>query len=866
MRYHLINAAAIIGIISTLTLSTFAIKGIFPFGDRLLAWGDMSAQGIPFLYAQWDFFRHIAVSTVEWHILGGLPSWNLPTLIAPFNLPILLSERHNILQSVSLLILFKMICMALSMYVFTNRFDVPRQYKILAAVLYGSGSCAIIYYQIEYVMFDSAILFPILMLGFYRLLERGKPLLYIVMLTLTVAHSFYVGAMICTFMFFASVAIFYSTSLRAEFWSKCRLLILSTVAALGMSAMFFMPSVLSLNESDRFNAGIEGGALATYIRAIGALHIFDTQYVFDLLCWSLAFLSAACLPIAVISYSWKNLRLYHRLLFGIIMLAVFVPGTELLMHGGSHQQWPVRFVFILNFVLLEIFLAALESNPSILDNKLLKPNFLPLITQIAFVVLGVNLCRDAGNSDLALFIVVAGVVAAFLFFYGFNLRRTNRWFIFAALVTLEIFLMQYFWFAPNFANLELLPDHYNKYILNASDLALEIDQYKGNPLERTRDINNDFENNYAYVTETYALCAFHGGMSHQTKKTFRALGYSCSDRQSVFDTGGSLFTDALLNVRHSFTVKDARNPDLFDEDHSIKTVLWFNHRITLPLGLTVAHDVDIDKNTFDVQNNIFNAIIGREVELITQYPINVVDDKILINVVGRRELYLFGESQADESEPNKKKHFSLKVNGNEFVIPDNDETDNRIYPAKHNNNLIDLGAFDNQTVEIEFTTEDGYDFDGVHIGGLDIDLLRAECDALNEKNSVEIVRIDNNSIEIRRDAPDGGTIFLPIPFDVGWHCFIDGIETPTKKIFGGFIGFDAPKGNCVIELKFSTPNIQRGAGLSVVGLILALVVLRRKNFGSMFDRPLGIFYLALAVILSIAFYIIPFIAFFLPLA
>ena len=831
MRYHIINASVVTAVLIAITLSVFALKGIYPFGDRVNAWGDMTAQGLPYLYNQWDLFHNFSVASVDWHILGGVPSWNLPLLLAPFNLPILLTDRQNIFQFFSILILFKMICMALTMYAFTNRFNVQRQYKILVAVLYGSSSCVLIHYHIEYVMFDCAILFPILMLGFYRLLEQQKPLLYIVMLTLVVSKSFYVGAMVCMFMFFASLAYFYSID-REEFLSKSRLLTLSTVAALSLSALFCMPSLVSMFASDRLSSGSQIGLLKYYLNAVNKYHIFNWDYVFQQLVWAINFVCFSALPLAVTIMSRRRLSLYYKLLFIIIVLASFIPGSELLMHGGSRQEWPIRFGFVVNFVMLEIMLASIELKPSILDEPQSKKFALPIATAIAIVVLAAIGADKYGSTQVTLLTVESVVCFFWLMLYIVSIWRPTRWFIFAAMVVLEIAIMQYPWFAPKFDGYAYSKHQstthwnikeFNQYFFTAAELDRELDHSKIDRMTRARDFDGAFGNNYAFVTETNSIGAFYGGMSKPAKAVYSALGHTRTGGQYVADNGGTVFSDALINVRSVFTLDKDLGNDLYVENTDIKAVRWFDHRFKLPVGLTVDRDVDIIDNAFAFQNAIFKSITARDDRLITQYPIEVetiehhldiashprgpVEGKLILNIEGHRVIYFYGDKQDNPAEGEDRRHFTVKLNGADMFIPNLTEPENRIYPVDYNGYLIDLGTFNDETIELTFETVDDYDFnDGIHVGGLDIELMSDAFDELNRESSVAITSFGDDSVSMKVNAPDDETIFLPIPFDNGWHCMVNGADVRTKKIFGGFIGFEVPKGMNDVQLKFSMPG------------------------------------------------------------
>ena len=68
-----------------------------------------------------------------------------------------------------------------------------------------------------------------------------------------------------------------------------------------------------------------------------------------------------------------------------------------------------------------------------------------------------------------------------------------------------------------------------------------------------------------------------------------------------------------------------------------------------------------------------------------------------------------------------------------------------------------------------------------------------------------------------------------------------------------------------VQLKFLTPGIDRGLLVSAFGLPLAIMVWRRKDFASALDLPIGCMYLMLAIGLTLAMYVVPLIAFLLPI-
>lgn len=868
MRYHLTNAAAVVGVLCAIALANFAFKGIYPFGERVFAWGDLTQQGIPFLYGTWDVLNGAASPYFQWHILGGIGAGAPPIFLIPFHLPLLFIDRADIFFAVSIVILYKMCLMGLTMYAFATRFEVQRSSKILAGVLYGSGACVLIHYQIEGVMFDSAILFPILMLGFRRLLENDRPLLYIGMLALFVAKNFYVGAMICMFMFFASLAWLFDRyffdrdrfdrTLRAEFSSKCRLLTLSTLAGLLIAALFWLPSIFSLASSDRLTAGTQGGLLDTYLRAITKTSFFSLDYFANLLLWAACFFMGSGLMLAALHSGWRTLSLWHKLSLAIILGAMIIPGTELLWHGGSRLMWPIRFGFILTFVLIEIFLAVEQKKPPNSDAQNSNAAILTAIEIAVFMPLCYFLYCD--NQVDLMFDCVFSLPLCFLF-YRFAPRNWKP-----IAVAFELFCLQLFWIGFPFAKIYPVInveesfwtlDVYNRYLSTATELGRELDRSKLNPLVRARDFENAFNNNYALVSNTYSIGAFYGGVSKRVKETYSALGYGRSTVQRVLDSGGTLFSDALLNVRSAFTLETSLNPELYVEDRSIRSVRWFEHRYTLPPGMMISKDVELEHDPFAFQNEIFRSIANRNDELIEEYPLEIVDGRARLRIDGRRELYLYGDDQWGERY--NQRRFSMRLDGRDVRVPNLTSPDNLIYPAEFNSNLIDLGTFRDETIELEFRSEDGYDFEGIHVGGLDLDKMISAFEEINSRSTVERIDVGFDSISIGQRGSSGGVMFLPVPFDRSWHCEINGVEAQIKPVFGNFIGLEVPRGDNSIVLKYS-PDRSRGWMWSAMGLLLAIVVVRLKKFNAAIDLAFGVFYVMIGAVLLLAVYVIPLIA------
>ena len=62
-----------------------------------------------------------------------------------------------------------------------------------------------------------------------------------------------------------------------------------------------------------------------------------------------------------------------------------------------------------------------------------------------------------------------------------------------------------------------------------------------------------------------------------------------------------------------------------------------------------------------------------------------------------------------------------------------------------------------------------------------------------------------------------------IPYDEGWHVYIDDKEVETYSQYNTFLGFDIPEGNHKIKLKYKIPYFKEGTIISISTLVLFII-------------------------------------------
>ena len=79
-------------------------------------------------------------------------------------------------------------------------------------------------------------------------------------------------------------------------------------------------------------------------------------------------------------------------------------------------------------------------------------------------------------------------------------------------------------------------------------------------------------------------------------------------------------------------------------------------------------------------------------------------------------------------------------------------------------------------------------------------------------------------------ANGDGLLLVAIPNEEGWNAYIDGNKVDTYKVDYGFVGIVVPEGEHKIELKYTTPKMNIGIILSIIGIMnLVLIILTKKE-------------------------------------
>lgn len=123
-------------------------------------------------------------------------------LASPFNLIFLLLGKESIVAGFTIIAVAKIALCAVTMTHFLSYKDGVKSrgiHIIAISVAYALSNYVVGYYW-NVMWLDCILIFPLIMLGFVRLMEQGDPKMYALSLFYALYCNYYIGFIICVFL------------------------------------------------------------------------------------------------------------------------------------------------------------------------------------------------------------------------------------------------------------------------------------------------------------------------------------------------------------------------------------------------------------------------------------------------------------------------------------------------------------------------------------------------------------------------------------------------------------------------------------------------------------------------------------------
>ncbi len=845
-------------IVAAFLLVVYGLKGIYPFGTGVIDWGDMYEINTPIFYYFYDVIKGNASLLYSFSAAGGMNFWGVFAffLTSPFSFLVLLFPRENIVYATSIILLFKMMLVALTAYIFFNRTfkKLDEFYKTILSVMFAfSGYTLILYTNIMWL--DVMILFPILLIGLRELLDNHHPFGFLFTLAAIIYLNFYLSYMVLLFVFFASAVYMVYYVPKGRRFRGVFLLGCSTLGALGLCSFIIIPVGLQVMGSSR----VKPGLLSMLTDGVLSNMLDKLSYFF-----------CSALVLTLVLLLLQKLKIHRKFIgFSLSLLVltaiqVVINPINKIWHAGSYASFPYRYAFIPLFILFMMAAYYLqevwETEPKVrltsvgrLVGGVVCAGFLVAVL-LAFV-----LTFSSNQETIAKLTLHKGTTTFFvllalclmlmvIYFVGVKLYKGHRTgkAVLCGAMAVEILLNSFLYIG--------IPSQ-NTLVQNSNQLVTTLQQTKlGEEGEfyRVKDRNELLNYNASLMYSQNSLAHFTSFTNKDYMRTMKQLGYS-SVWTIPSSVDGTLFTDSLLCNEYVISTQnlDSRLYDLVDKQTLYKV---YRYKYAMPLGFLLgdsaveAAKIDETDTVFQTQNKLFLVLGNQEHRLFDTYDYTLVDltakegkdgkttftptgkdssgyINFTASVTNRQMLYLDLLGDLDNA-VNSGIHNQMKVYVNGSLITTSIQQNGTIgedcFPATYHNGLLELGLYENQVVQVKVEVPKEITLKEAVLGGLNVDTFTAYASSVKQAGDI---KAEGSSITAKVTAAgEDSSLVLAIPYDKGWHCTINDKKAEIVKTMGDLMAVPLVDGENVISISYTPPGLGVGSVLSLFFLVAILLL------------------------------------------
>lgn len=773
---------------------TCAVKGIYPFGTKVLSIGDMGEQTIPIYTFLWDVMHGDKSIFFDWNTglgnnMAGIISHF--ALISPFNFFFFFIPRDFIELSMFYFFLLKLLGITGSIYFVVRRWFPHIRTTMICAfcMLYVFSPFFVDYYRFPSWL-DSVFVFPLIIYFYFELMhEKGRGIGYIICLSLAAVMSFQHTFMLVILLVFTTGGLVISDR---EKYGKgiMRLLVLSVVGAL-LSACVWLPGVMQIFTASRFDGN----------RSV--IDLFSTVYIFNPSKW-MKIINIG-LPIGLACCMVKDIRKNKALRWFfymdiILVLPIILESTNLLWHGGSYQGYTMRFAYMLTFWMI---VTGLYCYQELDDKELVKsiPVFCQWIITGVFALLIIGLSYYVNNHTISVLLVLmivllfAGIGASVLWIKGTGYSML----VLVSAVAISLAMMG--------NKITPITDMFDSGVLLNNEI---YEQEEPSPvLDRIKMLTAIVSQNYPLYLQKSAIGNYNASEASEQIESMTDIGYA-EIGYRMSDYGGTIFSDALLGIKEAIGTE--ADSELYTAKVQYGDNVIYLPKYTYEDGILIQQNWDEtvigNENPFVWQKAMAESVLGTE--LLTLYETKT--DTLDIRVDEESILYCYvpGALQPE-------------VTINKIIVTDQDtghQTEKVFHESGWENGIVSLGIYNGQNLQISFDKSE--EVDTIFLAVLPLNKLE-EYQPSYAGNFHYTAGGHSMNINLT-DASEGDRLFLSIYHDRGWRCYVNDREIEIDTFLTGSMVIPLAEGDNDIRLVFYPKGLKEGILCSVLGIILFTIL------------------------------------------
>lgn len=793
-------------------------RGVYPFGNQCLLHVDMYHQYCPFFTEMMEKIKEGGSFLYSWKL--GLGADFIAAyayyLSSPLNWFLAFCPPNNVIEFMTILILLK-IAVAGGTFGFylKEHFGVNDVRLCVFATAYAlSGFVAAYSWNIMWM--DSIAIVPLIVLGLERLMKNGNVSLYTTTLAISIISNYYISIIICIFL-----VLYFFLLLLEEKENRVKGTVRFAGASLlagGMGAVLIIPEAILLGYAST-SGNTFPDKIEWYFNIVAELarSCFLTEVYIGKDHWPNLYCGAFALLFLVLYWcnrqiSWKK-KLPRTLLLFLFVVSFANNMLDFIWHGFHFpNSLPGRQSFLFLFLLLTM---CYEGFISLTEEKAGKLHLgIAVVTVAVFLLVARIFSAENQVSDLSyiLTFVLVGAYTVLLFLFLTFDKKMKQYFLLLLCGTMTLEL------GINFGITGFDTTSRTSYVAereNYKNLLEEAEKKEKELFYRVEELERKTKNDaafYQYPSVTLFSSLLNINVSHFYQKVGMEGGknFYCMN-------GATPLFSAMLSVRYVLADNALEESPLREFVAKSGDAYLYQNRYVLPLGFLIPEEV-IENWDYERED---------EIEVQNQFA----------TLLGAREKMLEFVAMPEMEITSGKTTFETPLDGCYYAVYTNRNTDRLVEKTSDGRERTFTKCKHGYTLEL------GYCKAGttVTISNSDKEEVSMKLYRLNEKSletaiqtlnlhTFEVTQFSDTEVEGKITVQERGRLVFSIPKEEGWTLYVDGKKTESEYFGEAFLSVHLTEGTHRIRLKYQTPGLKLGAGISAGSLVLFVIwMLGRKK-------------------------------------
>ena len=853
-KYQLIFFALSALIPVLVVLYAFYKSELFPFGELSLLNMDLWGQYFP-MYTEQNIRRQIFQPMFfSWN--GGLghnifadAQYYTNSIL---NFIFIFFNRSTMVYAMNFIILLRFALAGLT-FAIMLRFKFGR---INIATVAFSAAYSLCGYMIAFMTqpmwTDFVFLLPLIIIGLERLVDDRKPIMYCLLLALTIYTNFYLAFPLCIFLvLYFTLYVVTKTGRRNLKNVKYPIAYFAAASAVsgGLAAFSIMPVIAAVSKTAGASEAVypEGIELHSNI-FLYASRLFPTAEISLVYGMGNIFSGTFVFLLLPLFFLNKRIPVKKKIAYGgmitFLYLSMNVNVLNYMWHGFRFpNQLPVRWSFMVSFILILMAYEAFLKRRGISAGIVAASCFIGGL--FIYFVKFLPVSESLGNGIFILMAAQLVLLAtlAILRKKLYKKRRLNKILIsaFALVIFIDVFLN-----AATVIPRDVRKSEIPAYIHAHGSMEMINEKYSTPKNEFYRmEMDSPWTFNPGMMYGYKGISYYSSLMNGDVYEFLTEIGYSnYAKNVSVVYSPYFPVLNSLFGIKH---IVDRHNTlDLFGMNavDVIGGYTILENKYPLPLAFMADSGV-VERESglhsggpVTRQNALMNAVAGYDANVFepVQSP-NIKSENVRLNY---NENWLKQYYYRENHEYPVRVMFNYTIPKNGYVIMSHgfrsgDITisyDGITREANFNNPVFNIGTLaegTNVTVEVT-TTEVGIGLWGMSLYMINEDNFSRWHSNLSE-NSADIISFRDTKIKCTLNVDKEGILFTSIPDDGGWSVKSNGKKLDTVNVGGALLAVELPPGNHTLEFKYNVPGLSAGIMISSIcaAALAAYIYFRYKR-------------------------------------